>query len=495
MHRPMGNTSHTKLHSDFEDHCQPIAFNDRSITDRLLLGVPWVVGGRMVGAGCGLLANVLLARLLTNAQYGSLVFEIAVIFFFMEVAKFGLDRSLMRFLSEHTSGSGRVSLCLVRQRCMRISIFSIGAAVVGAFLVSPLLVKPVGNSGSTSVTLSLIAAGIVGLTLLHLNAESLRGLHDLKFCSVMGAQRTGPQIAVLFLSLLSIWTLMSDRMSVEAALALFVVSIWVTYASSQYSFWRVLRKQYSGQVCEGCDSNRVPKTKDILKISFTLVLLDILNCSWEAGEAFVAGLVISETELALYGAASQLMFLIVMPNFLALQMIRSSIPVLYSQGRMEDLQRLLQSCSGVVALVAFIPFLILFIYSESLFGLTYGASYREASNVLRVLLVGRIANIVVGTSLSVLLFTGRQRAVLHINIVSVFVMICLGAVFAPIWGACGFAVGAACARTLAYVLYWLFSGRLCGIWPHSNVFVVVRRLAAEGSMAGLMSRLWPVKAR
>ena len=454
---------------------------DEPKSSRLARGLPWVVGGRVVGGVAALFANMILARELSKAEYGVVIFFVGVIFAILEVAKFGLDRLVMQHLAEHAGRSSRQALKLIRRRCIGLGICSATVAVtIGSCVMFVARHKLDGmETVNFEVCTILAAIGTVFLTILILNGEGLRGLQDLKFCSMVGAQRTGPVVALSFAISVSIASVMLENLTAEITLGLFVGSIILTWVVSELAFQHTVR---SYPELESTQFKPIPRVSELVGVSFVLLFMDALNCFWEQGQPFVAGFLISTDELAMFGAANQLVVLIVMPCLLGLQVVRSSIPSLYAERKREQLQKTMQVCSTYICLISLGPCLAYLLFAEPILELVYGSDYRSAAAVLRLLIVGRLGNLFAATSASVLIFTGNQRWVVWSNLISLIVMLAVAVFAAPAWGAFGFALAVVAARSLSYFLYWYGAYRLCGIWTHSSLGVL---LGEQGILASI----------
>ena len=67
---------------------------------RALRGGVWVVAGRIAGLALAFLVYAVLARLLVPGEFGSFVLILSTIGFCAVVARFGLDRTMIRLIAE-----------------------------------------------------------------------------------------------------------------------------------------------------------------------------------------------------------------------------------------------------------------------------------------------------------------------------------------------------------------------------------------------------------
>ena len=437
-----------------------------SIGQRLSSGMVWILGSRVLGSAAALASNSLLARMMELSAFGQFVALVSLMFLLQEITKFGLDRALLRHLSEHSESSSFHAIKQIRNRCFRLLLLTTPLSI-GISITCFYFAVGFADFWHDFLLLAVLLCGVLVQTSLLLNAESLRELHDLKYCSLFNAQKTAPSTATIFLLAVSTTYLVGIPMTTGLALGEFVLTMFCVLLLSQASFWKLASRIYPPND-EHSTARSIPSVVEIFSASISLVFLDMINACWEGGEPFIAQAFLKSSDVAFFGASTQMISLVIMPTFLALQMIRSYIPLLYSQREFAKLERILRSFAGAISFVTLLPWTVLFLFADPIMGLIFGPEYAPAGNVLRVLLVGRVATFIFGTAPSVLLFTGRQNIMLVISIFSILIMFILIALFSPTWGLIGFATAGATARTIAYVGYWIAAKLVCGIWTHPS---------------------------
>jgi O-antigen/teichoic acid export membrane protein len=155
-----------------------------------------------------------------------------------------------------------------------------------------------------------------------------------------------------------------------------------------------------------------------------------------------------------------------MPLQMALMTIQGSIPRLYAQGRMQDLEKYYRTVITMAAIPALIGILICAIFPSQVLTLIFGESFSAASTIVIPLFVGLVALVFFGSPADVLAITGNHRLVLSVNVLSAITLVASGVIGAYFAGAIGLAIGSSIAAVLQNGMLWWIARKRLGIWTH-----------------------------
>ena len=128
--------------------------------------------------------------------------------------------------------------------------------------------------------------------------------------------------------------------------------------------------------------------------------------------------------MAIYGACSRLVILILLPLVIANQVTPPMIVELYGRRDFYQLEKLLRSIATVAGIPALIDLCFFMFYSEDILALIFGSYYMLGGSVLAILSVGYLFNVACGSCGVVLLMTGGERTMMLMTLLStVFVLL------------------------------------------------------------------------
>ena len=429
-----------------------------SLTGRLLSGSAWALGGRVALAFTGLANNALLARLLDPEDLGVYFIAFSLVSLGAVAGALGLNQTVIRFVSESMAleryGRARSAVTSV----MTLGIFGALAAGMLYLLFGGALSKVLFDSPSLLAVTGLVAGWIVAMSLQNLMAETFRGFHDIRAASVFSGPLAG---ASLLVSLGALYWI-NGQASLGAVLVLGMCSgiISVLFAS-----W-ALRGRVSSLPSK--DVGDPVRLAELFRVTWPILVSSVTLFVLTQADVWVLGAFRSQEEVALYGAAARLVFLVAMPLLVVNAVVPPLISEMHaSQGR-ESLQRMLRSTATLAGVPAFLLLLVFVFFSSPLLGIVYGDYYRAAAFILILLSVGRVVNVWAGSCGVVLMLTGHQNTMMAITVVT-GVLTVLGSLWlVGGYGAEGVAVVTTVMLVVQNLLMLLFAKRRVGVWTHAT---------------------------
>jgi O-antigen/teichoic acid export membrane protein len=430
-----------------------------SLKRRLLSGSAWALGGRVALAFTGLANNVLLARLLEPEDLGVYFIAFSLVSLGAVAGALGLNQTVIRFVSE--------SMALKRYGRARSAVVSalilgvLGASGVGLLylLFGGALGMALFDSPSLLAVTGLVAGWMVAMSLQNLMAETLRGFHDIRSASVF----SGPLAGASLLASLGVLYWSGGRASLGAVLLLGMCSGLI---SVLFAGW-VLRGRVASLTSKGVGDQ--VRLAELLVVTWPILVSSVTLFVLTQADVWILGAFRSQEEVALYGAAARLVFLVAMPLLVVNAVVPPLISEMYaSQGR-ESLQRMLRSTATLAGVPAFLLLLGFVIFSGPLLGIFYGEYYRAASLILVLLSFGRLVNVWAGSCGLVLMLTGHQNTMMGITLSTgaLTILGCLWAVRG--YGAEGVAAVTTVMLVVQNLLMLVLTKKKVGVWTHATL--------------------------
>lgn len=447
------------------------ARSETSLRNRLLAGSAWVLGGRVITTVLGLAVNVFLARLLPPTQLGAYFTSVSMVMIGSTVAQLGLNQSVVRFVSA-SMGVGRPG----RARAAIGMTFvggTIGAIITGSLSLG------LGGWASREVFHSAVLEGAVPLVAGWLVATALQGLTVQSF---RGFQRF--DMTVLF-----------DQLIVDIITVAIFAAFWVAHFHTNvhqvlmvFLAVTVLVAGVGGLLLKR-RVRSLPRAesisrKEMFEVAWPLWATSIATLMVTTGiDLWILGAFRSQSEVAIYGAATRLVTLVAAPAIIFQGVSPPIIAELYARGERSQLQRALRAMATLVGLPAAAVLLIFIFFGREVMGEVYAPFYAQGALILAILSASRLFSAWAGVAGLVLMMTGYQRRMMQITLISGGAAILAEIAAAWQFGAVGVACASAGGVVLQNVLQLVSTRRLTGIFTAATLspravleFLAARRI-------------------
>jgi O-antigen/teichoic acid export membrane protein len=444
---------------------EPPTGHPPALVRRLVRGGVWVSVGRIAGIGLTFLSNVVLARWLSPGEFGQFLMVVSVIGFLTILARFGLDRILVRFLSE---GLGTGDGMLVK-RALRIS-FSVGlASSLLVSVVTIVILECFSDALEVSGTLIFLVGGAVPLfTILFLVAESFRGFHQLSYASLFQTH-SGPVTTLGFVGFLCFLVFATaSRPSLFLALMCYILPAAFILPLAFIFLSRTIKRYLPTEKHATQHSSTPLSLSRTFSVCAPSAISDTSSFMAANAGLWIAAVCCSQDDVALFGTARQLAMLAALPLNLVNTTVVSSIPELYTQGNLAKLQRMLQIAATVALIPTAMLVLAFVIWPAPILNAAFGSFYRDAAPILIVLSLGRLVSAWTGSCLNVLLFTGWHNVVAVMNVLLVVALLVLGLIFGRAYGLMGIALVSAAVALAINLTAWALAKTNVGVWTHAT---------------------------
>ena len=206
---------------------------------------------------------------------------------------------------------------------------------------------------------------------------------------------------------------------------------------------------------------------------------------------FVLGYFVAKDELALYGAALQLVVLIVIP----LRIVNSVLPPImsnmyFNENNHTKLEDTIRSVTTIASLPALFAILAIILFGDKILVLTYGDFYAKGHFLLSLLALGALSDVVLGPAGFLLTMTNNQGILLKIQTISIVLVLILLVIAAKILGLTGVALVAGLSiviqNTVTLLVTKKATGILCCMYlaPRKLVSVAIGVKNLSTSMVG-----------
>ncbi len=424
----------------------------------VLRGLGWSALGYPLNVGFGFLAQVLAARLLTKAGFGTWSLAFSIFTIGGLVAALGLPSSLLRRAS---AAIARGDLTEARHEIASSLLFgALAAVVIGILIGSPLGEEVLGEAfPETAVaTVAVLLGARTALRVLeNVVPEAIRAFRD--YFRVMLFD--GLLANAAFVGALVVLLVVEKDTTVRTVM---LVSVIVTAAALVPAFGAVVSKLHATRGTRVQWRNTVEPSMWASTIGRAVIAqLDLL----------VVGALGTSREVALYAAPFRVALLVGFPLIAVNQVVTPLIAGWYAQGRIDRLERTLRGTAGLAVLGASVGALILVVAGEPLLRGLFGPSYGEGWAVLAILAVGQVLQTWAGSCGFALMMTGHQRWYAWLLLVSTVLTLVADVVFFELMGIEGVALATTAMLVLQNVAQVVYLRTRAGFTTVADLRAVV----------------------
>jgi O-antigen/teichoic acid export membrane protein len=429
-----------------------------SIRQRFLRGSAWVLAGKGLAIVLQVLVNAFLARLLGPGQLGGYFLVFSIASFGGTVSILGMERAVVRLVAA-ALGTGQPGRA--RAAVRTVWMFGVfGTATMASVLIlgfGRFLANHVFHSPVVGGVMVFAAGWLVATGLQTLLAETYRGFQRFLAATIVDglvAYGLGATVfAVLFL--LKAHPTLGQVVVLSMSFTSGTLLVGGLILSR-----RVVRLQGPGHV----------DRREVWSLAWPLLVVNLTSFMVGTGvDLFVVGAFRPRTDVALYGAASRLVFFLATPFIIVSQVVPPIIAELWAQGKKKELEHSLRSIATLAGLPAAMLLLTFLFFGGHILGAIFGHFYRQGALVLAILSVARLVAVGTGSCGAALMMTGHQRDMMNLSLFAGVLSVGSEILLAPHFGIVGVAVATALAQTLQNVLMLIFARKRLGIWTHAEL--------------------------
>lgn len=293
----------------------------------------------------------------------------------------------------------------------------------------------------------------------NLLAEAMRGFNDIRMASIF-QNRSIP--IFVFASILLIFWLQEIGVELQIIFSILAFTSSFAFLLGLLYLWKKIKPK-AIVVPEPTKNAQLELFRQALPV-FGMSVLGIIRT--QIGIWIVAAF-LSNEEVALYGSANRLVYLISVP---LVTIINATIPPIIAElfikqevARLEHMLRRLANVSSIFAVI-----LVVFLVGGGnlILELVYGEFYKGAWLILGILAISQLIDVVSGSCGLTLIMTEHQNVLLKITLVSATLAVIITIVGVNFWGMLGVAIAATISLIIQNILMLLSVKRKLGIWTH-----------------------------
>ncbi|MEM6483717.1 MAG: oligosaccharide flippase family protein [Pseudomonadota bacterium] len=446
------------------------------VLQRVITGVGWAFLGKVLGSASVLIVNAVLARHLSPEQMGAYFLLVSITAFGAIVARLGLAQLIVRVVAESmaTDLPGRAG-GIVRNSFFAIATAALILAGIYIAILNDWLAYSVFDSPLLGTVANLVACWIAILAIQTPVAEGFRGLHRIWLAVLFNGALASSILAALLLLL----SVAGRELNFELAVFLTVLTAGVSLLLGAL----MLRRHRSCLTGRGDASFR-----EMVSLGWPLYVTALSMQAIREIHLWIAGWMFLPGDVALFAAALKLVNLVNLPLMVMGMSIQPLIAELHVLGDRGPLQTALRGCATVAGFPALAVLCLFILTGDHVMALAYGEKYKAGGYLLVLLSIGALSNVATGVSMQVLAFTGHQRVLMAVTLISGIASTLLGLLGAYFFGLAGLAVGATVARVVQQIATWWIVWRLTGYWSHATVRPAHLKVAFEYFLRALSDR-------
>lgn len=405
---------------------------------------------KLVGASFSFGFSVLLARLFGADGAGVYFLALTVSTIGATFGRFGLENTLLRFVSAHAAKGEWPAVRGVFKKGMGLALAISSLISFLLFFLAPLMAVHFFHKPTLAMPLRWMALTIAPFSMLFLYGELLKGLKYIRDSQLVQG------VALPVLTFVGLFCL-GDRFGVEGAIWIYLVStiavsIWGAYLWRSYTpqLRCVVSKFETSQLLVSC----VP-------LFWVQVMSMLIN--WSA--ILCLGIWASKADVGIFGAALRTAML---TSFILTSVNSIAAPKfseLYSQGDLQGLSTTAKKSAAMMTAIA-TPILLVFIVVPEDVMRMFGDDFKKGGVLLAILAVGQFINVATGSVGYLLMMSGNERLMRDNTIVVGVVTVILSIILIPTFGAIGAAISTAISMAM------LNLGALLLVWKKMGILTV-----------------------
>ena len=450
----------------------------------ILSGTAQNVAGLVVFVLATFGANVLLARVLGEEGLGRVTLATQLAFVAGAATRFGMDMAATRRVAVDlgTGEPGRARAIVARAVGIAalVSVAVAAAVAVGADPLSRLFGE--GEVVRDALRAAAVALPFVALCQVYLGAtRGLKIMRHTLFVQWMGQP-------LLWVALMPVVWIVAETAS---ASVLAYAASWAIATGAAALAWRRETRGFDRlPVAEG-------EMADLIRYGGPRAPAALLSQLLFWADYFVLARYVEAAELGVYAAAVRVAQTLVLFLTAVNYMFSPFVADLHARGEREQLDSLYKALTRWT-LAGTLPLMLLLLIAPEPVLRIFGGGFGEGTTAVRILLIGQVVNVAVGSVGFILIMVGRTGWDLAVYAATFALDVGLALALAPQMGAEGAAVAQAVTLAVANALRLYLVWRFVRIQPFSRSYarLLVPALMAGAVMAGVHAlvrdQAWPI---
>ncbi len=418
---------------------------------RFIKGVAGSLGLKIAYTGLTFLTSVIIARLLSVKGFGIYTYVLAWVNLLRVPATLGLDQVVTREVAIYKTQSN--------WGLMRGLLSWTNKVVLPASIVLTLIVIGIGwiAMGSNPIMAWAFCISMVTLplhSLRKLRLSAMKGLHKV-------VQGLAPEFLVAPLLLLIFtgfaYLLLGEKLNVIWILGIRIFVVAITFTIGAIWLYRMLPQEVNNSIPEY-------KTSDWLGSALPLILFEGMHLINSRLDIFMLGAIKGVEAVGIYAVVNRGVQLIIFVLAAVNSVLAPTIASLYTEGKKQELQKIVTKSSRLVLLCSCVVSGTLIICSYW-YLLIFGAEFIQGQNALIILAGGKLFDAATGSVSFLLTMTGHEKYIAFSVAISAMINTLLNIWLIPQWGINGAAIATAITMILVNLLNVIWTQNKIGINP------------------------------
>jgi O-antigen/teichoic acid export membrane protein len=301
--------------------------------------------------------------------------------------------------------------------------------------------------------LRLVAISVLPLSFAMIQAESLRGLKNIR------ASQWIKNVLTSLITLVLLYPLVS-WLGASGAVAAYVIGAVITAIAA----WRLWLNTWRARVGADIPVAHDVSMKSLFRSSWPLYGVAITGLVMQQAATIFLGVWGTAGEIGVFNVANRVSSLLLFPLLAMINILAPKFAAMHRQGDWEGLKGLARSSSRMLTIFAVPVAVLVAICSEWILAI-FGPEFKDGAMVLTILLIGVAINVATGAVAELLMMSGFEKVVSGGVAISALITLALCLVLIPKYGQVGAAIAVTSGMSIQNLLMVAGVKIRLGFWP------------------------------
>lgn len=403
---------------------------------------------KVASAALALLNQIVLARILGANGVGEVLLAISVVKVSSQIAKFGMEETLMRFVPVYVDNNdpGRLkgTIHFAMKFCILVSV--IFALVILIF--SKFIAINIFHSEMLLKLLPVMAIAIPAGVIRDVTGGIMKGYKD-TYKALLPEGLISPFFRLAVFLILTLKAVSSFY----AAIAFITGEVVSMFLSMKF---------LSHKLTAVKSAEKQSDYGKVLKVAYTIIFASFSMYLFAQTDVFIIGMLTNTKMVGIYGIAAKLVFLVYFPAYAFAAIMPPIFSSIYESGDYKELNRVTRRSIRWIFSMAMPIILMLVLEGRFVLRYFYGPEFETGYTVLLILTAAYMASTSTGIVGLFLQMTGQHKVFMKLNMLFLSMNVVLNFILVSTIGMAGAAIATAfCIVSLqvmcAIIIYKRFS--------------------------------------
>jgi len=446
----------------------------KSLKQRLLSGGAWSFSAKVSASFLTVALAAIVARILPPEDFGVFFLSYSIIVLLSFFARFGLDNFCVRHIGRELAERRYVAARDLVNIIILVVLFLSLTISCALYYFSDMIISNYlfGNSLDFNIKIYLIIwLPITAFQFLF--SEIFRSYHNLKYASIFsGGTIFGGFLPSIIFGMIIVTAYVFDSAIYLEELLQILFTIMLILLVLEYKILRNVINAYCS--LDGDASKANISVKEILLESYPFFISSFSFMLLVHADTIVLGFYQTESEVAVYNAATRIAKLVVIILMIVNEVIMPIIVELNKKGEKEKLEEVLRTTATMALIPSAIVVLCFALFGKELLGTVYGEYYETGASLLVIMGLGQLVSVWAGSTAVALNMLGHQKKTMQISLAASISAIVACIVVAPLYGAVAVAIVIAIAIALKDFIAMIYVYKLTELRTCAKIFIGVK---------------------